>query len=227
MELSETAQQVLGLLQARRRRVEITAALSITPGVYHHHLATLTRAGLLREDGELPIGARAMTSPAGEVTAAQVQMFQAIGWNREIIRRVWRQHGLFGMFPPESPDRTPREQWTGQSFRRVEWPHGQSRWVVQGILLPRPDGQPVDRFAPAERAVVVSDVEAQQEVRWWDWRGLVVTTELVREWFDLNSRPLSVDHVVGLTVAVAWVMEARALIDKESLAVTAVLGGDR
>lgn len=216
MQLTEQQATVISLLEQRRTRQEITDALGFSRAYYYQLLDKFSGYGLLRAEGELPVGAESATWPSGPwVSICQRASSLLEDWDPALIHRENRHQARAGLMPAK----TDPAQWRGHTTRRVDWLFDGHRWVVQGLLVPHVDPQAV----AADRTVVVTEASDPINGVDDDWRttrgGIVPMGMLDRP----QMGDLSLDERTGLTLAVAWVLEARALLTPEAVIKATVL----
>lgn len=214
MKLSEPQAAVLDLLNRRLSPQSMLIELDWTRSRLYKVMDELTEIGLLRALGELPDGAKSLTWPSQEWIDGCALALPAVGWDDALVKRLQRDQSRAGQFPPEADDRYgySRTDWTGHAVRRVEW----DNWVVQGLIIPRLDGRYWKQATPEFRAVSLNEYPLLDDGHWLT-RGRTVPISLMRRRIPAGLSP---DVQVGLTMAVAWVMESRALLDSEALEVT-------
>jgi hypothetical protein len=215
--LTEPQSKLVPLLEQRLTPQEIIGRLDWSRQYLSVVMQSLTKTGLLRSEGELPPKARASTSPTSEeldLWETVVDQEGRIGCDEAKVSRVRRNLTRVGMHRPDD-----RPKWSGHTIRRIEWSHNGGRWVVQGLLVPRSDGRHWSNATPDYRIVTVSWDDGRPEY-WLDGRGLVVPIGSVGNVFA----ELPTDELIGLTMAVAWVMESRALLDPDALS-SSILDG--
>lgn len=219
--LTEPQSKLVPLLEQRLTPQEIIGRLDWSRQYLSMVMQSLTRAGLLRSEGELPPKARASTSPTSEeleLWETVVDQSDRIGCDEAKATRVRRNLTRVGMHRPND-----RPKWLGHTIRRVEWSvSGLSTWVVQGLLVPRPDGRHWSNATPDYRIVVLSE-DSWRPTYWLDERGSVVPSGSLAHQTEFAELPTNV--LVGLTMAVAWVLESRALLGAEALS-SSILGDE-
>lgn len=214
MKLSEPQAAVLDLLNRRLSPQRMLTELDWARSRLYKVMDELTEIGLLRALGELPDGAKSLTWPSQEWIDGCALALPAVGWDDTLVKRLQRDQSRAGQFPPEADDRYgySRTDWTGHAVRRAEW----GDWVVQGLILPRLDGRYWKQATPEFRAVSLNEMPLLDSGGAWLRRGVTVPVGMIRD--------LDIGDEIGLTMAVAWVMESRALLDVEALAILS--GGD-
>lgn len=213
MNLTEAQASLMDLLAKRMTPQRITLTLDWSSARLYAVMKELTVLGVLREAGELPSGAESRVWPPAKWIDGCALALPELGWDADEVRRMQRDQSRAGQFPPESGGRHIRSDWTGQAIRRVEW----GDWVVQGLILPRLDRRYAMQAAPKFRAMSINDVPLLDEGSWWT-RGRIVPIDAIRL-ATIRREPVgfTLDEQVALTMAVAWVMESRALLDVEAL----------
>lgn len=209
---------VVQLLAQGMTPPEVAEHLGMTRQGVHEVMKRLTKMGMLRLPGDLPRGARATTYPA-RAASVLCGVLPDLEWWSDELARVRRDESKGGIVPP--PGDRSVESWTGQAIRLVDWQHG-PHWCVQGSLVVSPDGAGQSRHAPEQRTMVVHCERQQVGSAQLD-RGGVITTDL--PWLTILAS-MTPDERVGLTLAAAWVLESRALLDVDMLRATTMLGGE-
>lgn len=210
MKLTDVQDSVVQLLAQGIAPPVIADQLSMTRQGVHEVMKRLTKLGVLRLPGDLPRGARVTTYPSRSASVL-CWVLPDLGWWSDELSRIRRDESRGGIVPP--PGDRPVESWTGQAIRLVDWRHG-PHWCVQGSLVVNPDGA-----GPTQRTVVVHRERQQVGSAQLD-RGGVATADL--PWLTIPV-DMTTDERVGLTLAVAWVLESRALLDVDMLRATTIL----
>lgn len=213
--LSDAQSNLMRLLTRRMTPQQIMGELDWSSTRLYAVMKELTTLGLLRSAGELPPGAESLTWPSQEWIDGCALALPALGWGDALVKRLMRYQSRAGQFPPEADERYgySRTDWTGHAVRRVEW----GDWVVQGLILPRPDSRYWKQAAPDFRAVSLCHLPANNtplldEGNWWIRGRIVPIAE-----FRRDTGGFTLKEEVALTMAVAWVVESRALLDVEAL----------
>lgn len=217
VKLTDVQSSVAQLLAQGMSPPGIAEELGMTRQGVHEVAKRLTVMGLLRLLGDLPRHAVATTYPDRSASVL-CSVLPDLGWRPDELSRIRRDECRGGIVPP--PNQSP-ELWSGQAIRVVDWQHGEVRWCVQGALTVSPDGSGRSRSTPWQRSVIVHR-KCQQVGADHLARGGVTTSDLA--WIVAPGN-VSADERVGLTLAVAWVLESRALLDIDMLQVTTVLSG--
>lgn len=220
MKLSEPQTSVIDLLNRRFSVQSMLTELGWARSRLYKVMGELTEIGLLRALGELPDGAKTETDPPTLWIDGCALSFPLLGWDDAVVKRLLRERSRFGQFPPEADDRYgySRTEWTGHGTRRVEW----GDWVAQGVIIARStDRRYWIQATPDFRAVSLNNTplldQDEDGFLCWPTRGRVVPIDTIRRCNQTNLLDASPAEEIGLTMAVAWVMESRALMDLEAL----------
>lgn len=227
-ELTGQQETLLALLHRRAGWDEVTDTLGISRAAVHSGpLLALVESGLVGRKGDLPPGAVAGTNPIAEDAAVfaafattTLPRLTGQGWAEESAARVVERLSRIGVAPPPAPDeRFTRQEWTGQTTRRVGW----AGWVVQSVLSPHPSAAHWASAAPRARFVELwDDVGAADPVGWLRASRGDPRLAGCSPWFpvsDVRAKlpGLSQSAYAGLTMCAAWVLEARAVLDQDAL----------
>lgn len=225
--LTHLQSTVLELLQQRQPVPQIAKTVNMNRTNLHSGpIRQLASKGIIRGTGELFPHAVWRTYPsttsAAVMTAAVDAATTRLGYPQRVYSTLVRDGRATGMMA--RPVATGAPPWTGQSVRRVEW-WDEADWVVQGLLVPRPDGS--RGRTPDHRAVIVADPTANWATVWLSERGsagavgshassslMYPIRETRHHLPDVSKR-----NLVQLTLAIAWVLETRAVLDLPALAV--------
>lgn len=207
MSYMNIAYRVLQLIMGGATPAAIKNELGITHYQYYKVISELEAREALSRLGDLPTGAVTEVCPPPEITGLFATAIQGSGITSRTLasaRVLCTRYGLHA--PPAYDERYTRSQWQGQFGRRVDFDHDGVTYMVYGALVPRTDKRAWDKAAPVFRLIYIeSDVLKQPLLRRLE-RGRPVSL------CSLTDELFCAELYVGLSLAVAWVNESRAVL---------------
>lgn len=203
--------KVFSLISLGYAPAEVRGKLGISRYQYDGALAGLVDRGALGKWGQLPDGAEAEMCPSNIVATLFSEFLESANWASRItdsIRSLCTRYGITR--PSNSDPRYTFASWEGQAFRRVDFTANDGvDYMVVGALMPRMDKKRWREGTPYNRAVYVESEDRDTITSLICPRGLFFPSSrsLAVLGYPLNLEPL----VHDLTLAIAWVCEARAL----------------
>lgn len=194
------------------------ADLMRTLGISRYHydsaLSILHDKGVLALSGDLPLDAEVELCPPDIASKLFLDIFNSAEWATRIMESVRSLCARYGIVEPSLSDpRYTRSRWTGQAYRRVDFtaPNG-IEYMVIGALMPRVDKKRWKEGTPYVRTVYVEGADISSSFVWQ--RGRFIPDTFVKA--ALSHHVLTAELLHSLTLAVAWVCEARAIFPERN-----------
>lgn len=205
--------EVFELIAVGVAPADVMSDLGISRYQYDSALIDLTDRGVISHGGELPEDAKVELCPTAAVSSLILDVFTLHDRPEHTMLTSRSLCTRYGIVVPTSADpRYTRANWTGQAFRRVDFttPDG-ADFMVVGTLIPRMDKRRWKEATPSGRVVCIDTRNVT--LSFVAPRGGFLSSEIVDSALSrLEQHNLA---SVGLTLAVAWVCEARALFPKK------------
>lgn len=201
--------EVFGLIQTGASPIEVMGELGISRYKYDSAMSKLTDIGALGGWGQLPEGAEAEMCPSSFVSSWLTEVLSSADWPNTVGDPVKAICARYGIIRPQSTDpRYTFANWEGQAFRRVDFTATDGTdYMVVGALMPRTDKKRWKEGVPRNRVVYVESADVMSSLVWP--RGRSISSERICA--ALSHHIIGPIGLRGLTLAIAWVCEARAL----------------